>query len=576
MLVPFMPDENKNSMASASIPVAGLNISQESNTGIIPQLEANRFLAGAASQEVNIPTLIPDNNESLILPNTSLTFQKADSSLADAIAVVADPSVDALTGLVMPNVYEALKKFAADPDLTAKMNIAFGESWDTEKTKGLVEDWEQDNFSHIPQFKLVSSVEIDGANGAFANETDTIYLSTEFLAQNTTNPQAIKDMLLEEIGHFIDSEVNQFDSPGDEGAIFAAVVQGKNLTPEKLQELKGEDDRSSVAIDGHQYLIEKQLSSFPIQGSIGNFYNKNPSIANQLGKATGAEYQFVYSKWRQNFQNGAIFHSANGTFSVRGSLGNNYLNLGGQNSQLGLPTSEESHLGNGNWRQNFENGTLDWLNNGTAKVTLNSGNNSQLPTSIQQADPFFKLQYLNAKYNPNGPNGSNNCGPASLAMILKMLGKEPANISVETSIDYARAQMFGYSNSVKQGLNVLDLDKQSTNWDQIKAGITKTGGKPEDLQGWDQLDQSLNQGKPVISWGFLRPEWRQQFPQRVGDGYTSHLNAILGKTPDGKYIVADPMHQGGPVAMTKQQLSVFYWQPDRGSYQPVFIAFGKK
>lgn len=348
MLVPFMPDENKNSMASASIPVAGLNISQESNTGIIPQLEANRFLAGAASQEVNIPTLIPDNNESLILPNTSLTFQKADSSLADAIAVVADPSVDALTGLVMPNVYEALKKFAADPDLTAKMNIAFGESWDTEKTKGLVEDWEQDNFSHIPQFKLVSSVEIDGANGAFANETDTIYLSTEFLAQNTTNPEAIKDMLLEEIGHFIDSEVNQFDSPGDEGAIFAAVVQGKNLTPEKLQELKGEDDRSSVAIDGHQYLIEKQLSSFPIQGSIGNFYNKNPSIANQLGKATGAEYQFVYSKWRQNFQNGAIFHSANGTFSVRGSLGNNYLNLGGQNSQLGLPTSEESHLGNGN------------------------------------------------------------------------------------------------------------------------------------------------------------------------------------------------------------------------------------
>ncbi|WP_293153423.1 MULTISPECIES: C39 family peptidase [unclassified Microcoleus] len=576
MSYPFTPDDRQNLLASANPPIPGLNDTLEANKGIIPQLDPNRFLRGGASQEANITTLTPDNNENFILSNAPLPFQTTDFSLADVSTIATAPSVDSLTGEAMPKVYEELKNFATDPDFTAKMNEAFGDSWDTEKAKALTQEWIGDDFSGIPQVKVISESEINGANGAFAAATDTIYLSKEFLDRNVGNPTAIVDVLLEEIGHSVDSHLNITDSPGDEGAIFAAVVQGKELSQGELQDLKGEDDRSSVVIDGHQYLVEKQLSSFPIQGSIGSFYNRNPAIASQLGKATSAEYQFVYSKWRQNFQNGAIFHSANGTFSVRGSLGNNYLNLGGQNSQLGLPTSEESHLGNGNWRQNFEKGTLDWLNNGTAKVTLYSGNNSQLPTSIQQADPFFKLQYLNAKYNPNGPNGSNNCGPASLAMILKMLGKEPANISVETSIDYARAQMFGYSNSVKQGLNVLDLDRQSTNWDQIKAGITKTGGKPEDLQGWDQLDQSLNQGKPVISWGFLRPEWRQQFPQRVGDGYTPHLNAILGKTTDGKYIVADPMHQGGPVAMTKQQLSVFYWQPDRGSYQPVFIAFGKK
>jgi hypothetical protein len=476
----------------------------------------------------------------------------------------------------MSEVYGDLSKFAAAPDFVAKMNLAFGENWDAAGAKALAEGWFNGDFSDIPSVKVVSSAEIAGANGAFAATTDTIYLSKEFLAQNAANPAAVADVLLEEIGHSVDARLNVTDSPGDEGAIFAAVVQGKELSQGELQGLKSEDDTATVLLDGHQYLVEKQLSSFPIQGSIGYFYNRNPAIASQLGRATGGEFQFSPAKWRQNFQGGAIFHSANGTFSVRGSLGNYYLNLGGENSQLGLPTSEESHIGNGNWRQNFEKGTLEWLNNGTARVTLNSGNNSQLPTSIQQADPFFKLQYFNAKYNPTGPNGSNNCGPASLAMILKMLGKEPPNISIETSIDYARSLMFGYANTVKQGLNVLDLDRQSTNWDQIKAGITKTGGKPEDLQGWNQLDQSLNQGKPVISWGFLRPEWRQQFPQRVGDGYVSHLNAILGKTPDGKYIVADPMHQGGPVAMTKQQLSVFFWQPDRGSYEPVFLAFGKK
>ncbi len=499
MLVPFIPDESKNSMASASIPVAGLNISRESNTGIIPQLEANRFLAGDASKEVNIPTLIPDNNESLILPNTSLTLQKTDLSRADVSITVTNPSVDSLTSQAMQKLDNGLKTLATDPDFTQK------------------------DVSTI-----VTDSSVDSLTG-----------------------QAIPRV--------------------------AKKIKKLTAAPDFTEKMD-KKDKTSAATNGERHLLQADLGPFAVQGSIGYFYDKNPNIAKDLGQPTGREYQFPPGgKWRQNFQNGAIFHSANGTFSVHGSLGNYYLNvLRGQDSQLGLPTSEESYTGNGNWRQNFEKGTLEWLNNGTAKVTLNSGNNSQLPTSIQLADPFFKLQYLNAKYNPNGPNGSNNCGPASLAMILKMLGKEPANISVETSIDYARAQMFGYSNSVKQGLNVLDLDRQSTNWDQIKAGITKTGGKPEDLQGWAQLDQSLNQGKPVISWGFLRPEWRQQFPQRVGDGYTPHLNAILGKTPDGKYIVADPMHQGGPVAMTKQQLSVFYWQPDRGSYQPVFIAFGKK
>ena len=576
MSYPFSPDDRQKLLTSANPSITGLNDTLEANTGIIPQLDPNRFLRGGASQEANIPTLTPDNNENFILSNAPLPFQKTDFSLAGVSTIATAPSVDSLTGEAMPTVYEQLKNFAADPDFTAKMNETFGDSWDTEKAKALTQEWISGDFSGIPQVKVISESEINGANGAFAAATDTIYLSKEFLDRNAGNPTAVVDVLLEEIGHSVDSHLNITDSPGDEGAIFAAVVQGKELSQGDLQDLKSEDDHDTIAIDGNQYLVEKQLT-FPIQGSIGSFYNKNPNIAKDLGQPTGGEFQFSSGKWRQNFQRGAILHSANGTFSVRGSLGNYYLNvMRGQDGQLGLPTSEESHIGNGNWRQNFENGFLEWLNNGTAKVTLNSGNNSQLPTSIQQADPFFKLQYSNAKYNPTGPNGSNNCGPASLAMILKMLGKEPSNISIETSIDYARAQMFGYSNTVKQGLNVLDLDRQNTNWDQIKAGITKTGGKPEDLQGWNQLDQSLNQGKPVISWGFLRPEWRQQFPQRVGDGYTPHLNAILGKTPDGKYIVADPMHQGGPVTMTKQQLSVFFWQPGQGSYEPKFIAFGKK
>ncbi|MEG4318803.1 peptidoglycan DD-metalloendopeptidase family protein [Microcoleus sp. Aus8_D1] len=366
----FTPEFNNESA------IAPWNTSLEPTPGIIPKLDANRTLTGGVGQEVNIPTLTPNSYDNIILPDASPTLM-AKALTTDSNTSLQDSSVDLLTGQAMSEVYEDLSKFAAEPDFVTKMNVAFGENWDAAGGKALAEGWFNRDFSAIPPVKVVSSAEIGGANGAFAAATDTIYLSKEFLDQNGANPAAVADVLLEEIGHSVDARLNVTDSPGDEGAIFSRVVQGKELSQGELQALKGEDDREVVAIDGQQYLIEKQLSSFPIQGSIRAFYDRNPSIANQLGKPTGAEYQFVSSKWRQNFQNGAIFHSAQGTFSVRGSLGNYYLNsLGGQNSQLGLPTSEESQLppGSGNWRQSFEKGTLEWLSNGTPRVTLTTQN----------------------------------------------------------------------------------------------------------------------------------------------------------------------------------------------------------
>jgi len=306
--------------------------------------------------------------------------------------------------------------------------------------------------------------------------------------------------------------------------------------------------------------------SYTVRGSLGNYYLNNlGGERSQLGLPTSNEFQ-VPNGWRQNFQNGAIFHSGAGSYTVRGSLGNYYLNnLGGERSQLGLPTSNEFQVPNG-WRQNFERGYVNWWNTGNGTFTLNS---SPLVSSAQQANSFFKLQYRNPTYNSSGPNGSTNCGPASLAMIRKMFGMEQANISVETSIDHARYLMFGYSNGTIQGVPVLNEDKVWTSFNNVKNGIKNSNGTAEDLTGWDNLDRSLAAGKPVINYGTLTNAWRGQFPSRVGIGSGGHWNAILGKTSDGKYIVADPMHEGGTVAMTKTQLSVF-------NANPQFIAFARK
>ncbi|MFM6222949.1 MAG: hypothetical protein ACKPDM_21830, partial [Dolichospermum sp.] len=54
-----------------------------------------------------------------------------------------------------------------------------------------------------------------------------IYLSANFLATSTA--EAISAVLLEEIGHYVDAQINQVDSAGDEGAIFAELVQGNSV-----------------------------------------------------------------------------------------------------------------------------------------------------------------------------------------------------------------------------------------------------------------------------------------------------------------------------------------------------------
>ncbi len=61
--------------------------------------------------------------------------------------------------------------------------------------------------------------------------------------------QSLADVLTEELGHYIDSEVNEEDTPGDEGEYFAALVSGDELSEEEIERLRGEDDTVAI-LDG--------------------------------------------------------------------------------------------------------------------------------------------------------------------------------------------------------------------------------------------------------------------------------------------------------------------------------------
>ncbi|SKB14516.1 hypothetical protein PL11201_660059 [Planktothrix sp. PCC 11201] len=247
---PLSQDPSQNLLPSASFSALNWNPSQETNPVVVLQSD---LLIGHINQSPNITTLTPNPSDSLLLAQ----IQGSIATIDPNITLPNDNSFDGLTGEAMDIVKEQLTQFAKVPNFVKKMNLAFGESWDTQAANVLTQDWLNGDFSLIPPVKFVSSAEIGGANGAFAGATDTIYLSRELLAGNSANPAAVADVLLEEIGHSIDARLNITDAPGDEGAIFGAVVQGKTLEPQELLKLKAKDDSGTAIIGGINFPIEQ-------------------------------------------------------------------------------------------------------------------------------------------------------------------------------------------------------------------------------------------------------------------------------------------------------------------------------
>ncbi|HEY9643773.1 MAG TPA: hypothetical protein V6C57_25005, partial [Coleofasciculaceae cyanobacterium] len=155
---------------------------------------------------------------------------------------------------IPPSVLKKLRRFLQDPEFDSKMNIAFGDSWNHKAAALLIQKMALGEA--LPNLQITSASTLNGAMGAYDAVNQTIYLSQDFLTTQTNNPEAIDQVLLEELGHYIDSQINSADAPGDEGAIFSALVMGQSLSAAQLASLKAEDDHGVITVDGVAKAVE--------------------------------------------------------------------------------------------------------------------------------------------------------------------------------------------------------------------------------------------------------------------------------------------------------------------------------
>jgi hypothetical protein len=180
---------------------------------------------------------------------------------------------------------------------------------------------------------------------------------------------------------------------GGQGGVLGSSTSAELTIPGgKVQHFQHGDIFWSAATGAHE-----------VHGAIGAKYAQLGGPASFLGFPTGDEAAGQVSGSRYNFfQNGRIYWSAaTGAHEVHGAILQEYGQLGGSGSILGLPTSDEVAGGAGSRVSYFQDGAISWSpRTGTVAIKGDAGaiqgiiNNARAMASGKDAQEFPVLGVL--------------------------------------------------------------------------------------------------------------------------------------------------------------------------------------
>ncbi len=170
-----------------------------------------------------------------------------------ALGFIGDVSVKPLTAAVeidaaLIQVNQKLTEFVASPNFEADLQTAFGASTDVELGATIIEALSQ---GETPEMMVLSATSMNGADGAFDSVTGKVYLSDAII-----HSEKLVDVITEEFGHYLDSQLNEIDSPGDEGELFMRLVNGEALTEADITGLRNQNDWGFIWVEGEPVAVQ--------------------------------------------------------------------------------------------------------------------------------------------------------------------------------------------------------------------------------------------------------------------------------------------------------------------------------
>jgi len=167
----------------------------------------------------------------------------------------------------LTTVYQQLTAFAGLESFWTNFDSIFGTAYNVSVAQSLRSQWQDGNFSQLPTIEVIDDEILGKARGAYASSTNVIYLSDQFV--ETASSQQLEAVLIEEIGHFVDAQVNQADTAGDEGELFSDLVRGVDLSASELSRIKTEDDHAEIVVNGQSIAVEQSITQIGTYDTTG-------------------------------------------------------------------------------------------------------------------------------------------------------------------------------------------------------------------------------------------------------------------------------------------------------------------
>ncbi|MBS1953454.1 MAG: C39 family peptidase [Cyanobacteria bacterium SZAS-4] len=191
---------------------------------------------------------------------------------------------------------------------------------------------------------------------------------------------------------------------------------------------------------------------------------------------------------------------------------------------------------------------------------------------------MFFTQFAHPDWNPysDALPSSSNCGPASLAMVLRVLGVSPPGVD-----------LYGDPNPLVSQVRIMmtgdNVPGDGTNIGEVAAAADQLQLTTESVGSLGAIDQALNEGKKVVAGGdpiaynqgmsvdqYATHTWKDENGEKHTTVFTGgHIIAVVGKDEQGNYTVMDPAYKGGILTLTPDELQGFM-APD-GEYAGVAI-----
>jgi Ca2+-binding RTX toxin-like protein len=224
---------------------------------------------------------------------------------------------------LLKNPLQLLSLWASNSSAEADLESIFGPRLDWPSAFKHLDAFRRADFSLLPPVRTLPATNMPGLWGGYSRETREIFLSAD------CPEESLSAVLIEEVGHFLDQELCLEETPGEEGALFAATVLGLPITDSQRKSFSSDNDLLEISCNGQALLVEGAKSS-------GG--KKSGSGRRAGGRRRGGKSKSVFSKSAVSPSSGGMPSASPG--NVSSSSGNS--NLGG--GSVVLPPSLDGNL----------------------------------------------------------------------------------------------------------------------------------------------------------------------------------------------------------------------------------------